>query len=114
GPRAVAADRGGGELVGVGARGPAEGGLTVKEIRESNPSKVWAVTKLTSREGAVQRMSLSETRAGRWHTNHRIIDVSDRPEGACRQGPCRRARPQPPRGTRRGRSTPSEPPAPTA
>ncbi|CAK0809489.1 unnamed protein product, partial [Prorocentrum cordatum] len=88
--------------------------LTVKEIRESNPSKVWAVTKLTSREGAVQRMSLSETRAGRWHTNHRIIDVSDRPEGACRQGPCRRARPQPPRGTRRGRSTPSEPPAPTA
>jgi len=61
--------------------------LTVREIRESNPSKVWAVTKLTSREGAVQRMSLSETRAGGWHTNHRIIDVSDRPEGACRQVP---------------------------
>jgi len=52
--------------------------LTVREIRESNPSKVWAVTKLTSREGAVQRMSLLETRTGDWDTNHRVLDVGDR------------------------------------
>jgi len=60
--------------------------LTVKEIRESNPSKVWTVTKLTSREGAVQRMSLSETRAGGLGANHRIVDVSDHAENNCRQG----------------------------
>jgi hypothetical protein len=59
--------------------------LTVKEIRESNPSKVWTLTKLTSREGAVQRMSLGETRAGGWDTNHRIVDVSDHAENTCRQ-----------------------------
>jgi hypothetical protein len=47
--------------------------LTVREIRENNPSKVWVLTKLTSREGAVQRMSLNETKRGDWHASHRVI-----------------------------------------
>jgi hypothetical protein len=59
--------------------------LTVREIRENNPSKVWAVTKLTSREGAVQRMSLFETRTGGWDTSHRIVDVSDHADAECHE-----------------------------
>jgi len=54
--------------------------LTVREIRESNPSKAWALARLTSREGAVQRTSLLEAQTGGWDTNHRIVDVSDRAE----------------------------------
>merc|ERR1712134_161293 len=51
--------------------------LTVKEIRENNPSKVWALTKLTSREGAVQRMSLNETKTEGWDVIQRTLDLPD-------------------------------------
>jgi hypothetical protein len=51
--------------------------FTAAEIRDKQPNRTWVLTKLTSREGAIQRMSVNETKQGDFDVNHRRLNLCD-------------------------------------
>jgi hypothetical protein len=49
--------------------------LSLEDVESPKGGKIWTVAKLTSREGAVQLVSQSDTNKADWASSHRVINV---------------------------------------